>query len=631
MIRIVFSLLIILILASGLNAQNDNILLTIDDKGVTKAEFEHIYKKNNSNLYDESDKKTPKEYLDLFVNFKLKVIEAEALKMDTNQTFINELAGYRSELAEPYLTDVKFNEQLVEEMYKRMKKEVNASHILLRLDKNTSPQKELEVLSKITSIRKEILSGKDFGQAAVEYSEDPSAKNNKGDLNYFSAFMMVYPFENAAYNTPVGEISEPVRTSFGYHIVKVHDIRKNQGEILVAHIMKTFPKGMTPETKKMLKSEIDAIYTQLQNGADFAELAKQKSNDKPTAVKGGEMPWFSQGRIIPEFSNPAFAIKNIGDITEPVETKFGYHIIKKIDHRPVPPFEEEKANIENKIKKDPARSITSKKAFLNKLKTEYNFTENEEGKKSLEGKSINPDENLFAADLFTIDNKVYRTTDLTAYVQKEKIKSGLYVEIYEKWIDYEITKLEDSKLEDKYPEFRFLMNEYHDGILLFNISQEKIWNYAAEDSAGLQTFYEKNKNNHLWEERFKGSIINCENTEVRDQADNLFAEGLTNEEVLEHLNSDKDVISFETGAWEKGSNPVVDFYVWEGPEPENFDGATTFIRGDKFSPEPKSLSEARGLFISDYQNYLEKEWIKELRKKYKIKVNKKLLKTIEDV
>lgn len=626
--RIIFLLLLLVAFAHSTKAQNEEVILTIDNQPVSKAEFEHIYKKNNKNLYDDSDKKTPKEYLELFIDFKLKVTEAENLKMDTSRAFINELAGYRKEIAAPYLTDVKFKDQQVQEMYRRMSHEVNASHLLLLVDKAASPEREQEILERINSIRQEILNGKDFGEAAMEYSEDPSAKTNKGNLGFFTAFMMVAPFEEAAFATPVGEISDPVKSAFGYHLIKVNDIRKNQGEIQVAHIMKNVPKNATPEAKQKAKAEIEAIHQQLLNGANFAELAKKESQDKRSAVKGGEMPWFSTGKIVPEFSNAAFAIKNIGDFSKPIETNFGFHIIKKLNDRPVPSFEESKSDIESRIKKDPERRISSKKVFIRKLKIAYNFAEIPDGKKVLQEKNIQDKQVLPEADLFTIDGKTYGTTDLNAYVLNKRIKKGSYLSEYEKWIDHEITQLEDSKLEDKYPEFRYLINEYHDGILLFNISQDKIWNLASEDSAGLQNFYVKNKKRYLWHERFKGSVITCESLEVREKAEDLFGAGMAVDEVAENLNTEQEVFQFKTGAWEEGRNAIVDYYVWNGSEPEDFDSTITFIRGDKIAPEEKLLNEARGLYISEYQNYLEKNWIKELRGKYKIKIHKKLLKTI---
>lgn len=611
-------------------AQNSPVLLTIDDREITKAEFEYIYQKNNTNVYSDEDRKSPESYLDLFIDFKLKVLEAENLKMDTSKAFIDELAGYRKEVAAPYLTNSNYDEQLVHTMYDRMKKEVDASHILLRVDENATPEQENEILARIKNIREEIINGKDFEIAAAEYSEDPSAKENNGHLGYFTAFMMVYPFENAAFETKVGEISEPIRSQFGYHLVKVNGKRDNQGEILVAHIMKTFPQGATSETKQHLKQEIDSLYALVAQGADFAELAKKESDDRRTATDGGKMPWFAAGRIIPEFSEPAFALKNIGDISEPVETNFGYHIIKKIDKRPIASFEELRSEIERRIHRDPERNNSSKQIFIDQLKEEYSYQANNKGIEMLDGLNIQLD-SLPDISLFIIDGKTFSANDFNEWILKNKIEGGSYTSMLDQWIDSEIFAYEDSKLEEKYPEFKYLMQEYHDGILLFSISQDKIWNFASGDTVGLENFYEKNRNNHMWEEHFRGSIITCKNQEVHEKADELFAGGLNNEEVLAHINDEENLIEIETGIWEKGDNPIVDFYVWNGFEPEGFNSVTTFIRGDKSDPQPKTLDEARGLFISDYQQYLEQKWIKELRSKYKVKINKKVLKTVEGV
>ncbi|HKL31213.1 MAG TPA: peptidylprolyl isomerase [Tangfeifania sp.] len=625
----VFFLAVVFLLSGFANAQDEKVLLTIGDHEITRGEFERIYKKNNQNLFEESESKTPKEYLDLFIDYKLKVIEAENLQMDTSQTFINELAGYRKELAAPYLTDMKYDEAMVKELYDRMTKEIDASHILLRVPENASRTEEQEILQRTEKIRKEILEGKPFEEAAKEYSRDPSAQQNAGNLGYFTAFQMVAPFENAAFTTPVGEISEPVHTSFGYHLIKVHDERKNRGEIKVAHIMKMFPQNAENFNKQLLKNEIDSIYAALQNGADFTEMAKKHSDDKRSGAQGGEMPWFAAGRMIPEFSKPAFELENPGDMTGPVETQFGYHIIKKIDERPVPSFEESRNEIENRIQRDPARSQSSRKIFVEKLKNEYNFSENTANLKKLETLTIDakPEEELI---LFTIDNKSFGLSDFRQYLKKENIPAGTYTRHYNDWVQSEIIALEDTKLEEKHPDFRYLLKEYHDGILLFNIMEEKIWNFAAQDTAGLKTFYEKNKGKYQWEERFSGLIITCKNKACREEAEKYFSAGMTKGEIEDVLNKEEKQIEIKIGKWEKGTSEVVDYYVWDGPDTGSFNPELTFIRGDIIPPEPKTLEEARGLYISDYQSYLEKQWLKELRKKYKIKINRKVLKTIAD-
>jgi peptidyl-prolyl cis-trans isomerase SurA len=343
------------------------------------------------------------------------------------------------------------------------------------------------------------------------------------------------------------------------------------------------------------------------------------------------MPWFTAGRMIKKFADAAFAIKEKGDFTKPIETKFGYHIIKKLDERGIASFEDSKADIESRIKRDPARSITSKTAFANKLKLEYNYSENSDGIAKLKGKKIGDRFEDVNFDMFVLNGKTYNFGGLRKYIQKNKITTGTYSSKYDKWVEDEITTLEDSRLEEKYPEFRYLMQEYHDGILLFNISEEKIWNRAVEDTVGLEAFYTKNSKKYSWEERFKGVVIKCKDKATKDEADKFFAAGMPIEEITDQLNSDEEMITIEEGAWEKGSNPAVDYLIWNEDKPAGLNDELTFVRGDKIPPESKSLNEARGLYISDYQNFLEEKWIKELRKKYTITIDEKLLKTIKGV
>lgn len=620
-------LTILVFLFSGtLTAKKNDVIVTISGHKISKAEFERIYLKNNQALADDADIKSPRDYVDMYIDFKLKVLEAMELGMDTAKSFINELAGFRSDLAAPYLTDMKYDEHMVEELYQRMQKEISASHILFRVNNDAEKEQEEAVLNKALKVKQEILDGRDFNDAAYEYSDDPSAKTNKGNLGYFTAFQMVTPFENQAYNTPAGKISEPFRTSFGYHLIKVHDVRDNQGEIKVAHIMKMFPRNEQYD-KDALKKELDSVYQQLIQGADFEDLVIKHSDDKRSVAEKGEIPWFPAGQMIPEFAGPAFNLKNKGDFTPPVETPFGFHIIKKIGHRPVPPFEEVRASIEQRIKKDPLRSSSTRKAFTDKLKEEYGFRESPENIKMLSNIAVQNEikENPL---LFTFGSDNFFLNDFIQYLSDERIKDGMLAEHLEDWIEHEIIKTEDSRLEEKYPEFGYLMQEYHDGLLFFNIMEEKIWNFAGEDSTGLENFYASNKGMFLWEERFKGLIITCKDAYVRGEAEKYFDAGLSTVEVEDLLNSEEKLIETKAGEWEQGSNPVVDYYIWNGPLKAGFNPDLTFLKGNIAASEPKTLNEAKGLYISAYQDYLERNWIKSLRKKHKIKIRKKLLKSI---
>ena len=618
--------ILMVLFAGSLIAQKNEVLINISGYEISKAEFERIYRKNNQTLAEESEIKTPKEYLNLYIDFKLKVIEAMRLKMDTAKQFTDELAGYRTELAAPYLTDMQYDQAIVKELHDRMNREINASHILFRVNPGSGNEQEQAALQKAHQVRDEILQGKDFNEAAFEYSQDPSAKSNYGNLGYFSAFQMVTPFENQAFKTPVGQVSEPVRTSFGYHLIKVHDIRENQGEIKVAHIMKMFPNDVDFD-KAALKEEMNQVYDKLLQGASFEELVKQHSDDKRSVASNGEMPWFAASQMIPEFSGPAFTIKNIGDITPPIETPFGYHIIKKLDHRPVPPFEEARANIEALIKKDPERSSSTRKVFVEKLKKEYSFQESEVNLDKIKNIQIKNDlhDNLL---LFSIEGKDYFMNDFNDFLHRENINSGILTDHFDAWVENELISFEDAKLEEKYPDFKYLMKEYHDGLLFFNIMEEKIWKFAAEDSTGLENFYATNRDKFLWEERFKGWIVTCKNSKTRDEAEKYFEADISVDEIEDLLNQNDDLIEIREGAWEKGDNPVIDYYAWNGQSTASFNPELTFIRGEIIAPAPRKLEEAKGLYISAYQEFLEAKWIKELRKQHKIKINKKLLKSV---
>lgn len=619
-----------------------NALVTIGKLPVSAEEFKYIYERNNNNVQDPENKKNPSEYLQLFINFKLKVLEAQQLGLDTTADFKNELAGYRKELALPYLTDFSYDDNLVRETYRRMTKEVNASHILIFLPENFVPADTLEAFEKITGIRKQITEGLNFNEAAIQYSQDPSVSQNRGDLGWFSAFQMVYPFENAAFTTPVGQLSKPFRTRFGYHLLKTNDIRDAQGEMLVSHIMMSYPNGATPQMKESARLKADSIYNLLRNGAGFAELAMKLSDDKQSAADSGKLPWFGRSYMISAFSDPAFSLKNNGDISKPVDSGFGYHIIRRLDHKPVPAYDDVKNDLQDKIKKDSERSLGSRIAFINKLKSSYRFTRDQAAVDA----NISASAGWFRNDsieippagedspvLFTFAGSTFRTSQWADYLRKMTFTTELsnpqrMKELYESWENETVLAYEDSHLEQKHPEFGSLMQEYHDGMLLFTISDSKIWQRASNDSTGLAAFYEKNKNKYLWDDRYKGSIIRCYSPEIKEKTENYLEQDIPVNEITDILGISPNSISITEGIWSEKENPVIDYYFWKGVKPDDWDDATGIVKVKKMPPEPKLLNEARGYHIADYQQYLEDKWIEALRKKYPVKINKKILKTL---
>ena len=644
-----FCLCFLLLFAFQLQAQKKNeVLVTIGKEKVSKDEFEANYQRNNSNILDKKDIKSPQDYLDLFIKFRLKVLEAEALGYDTVRAFRDELEGYRKELAKPYLTDVTYNEEMVKTAYHRTQYERKASHILIRVAPDASPADTLIAWNKINDLRKQLIAGADFNEMAAKYSEDPSAAQNKGLLGYFTAFQMVYPFEDMTYRTPVGQVSEIIRTRFGYHVIKVHDERLAAGEVKVAHIMKMFPQQASEETINKLKLSADSLWIKATSGADFAELARKYSDDKQSSTDGGVINWFTPNNMVPSFAEASFALKNDGDISPVIRTPFGWHIIKRIERRPVLPLDKLRTTLEAKIKQNPQISKHSDEAFDRKLKTEYQLKiENTNFAKFAQAatdstlkKKIEQDSQIQKLLLFSFADQKITCGDFTNYLKTQKFIATTGKETEQlndrlkQFIHQKLVTFENSQLEKKYPEFASLYNEYHDGILLFNISKDKIWDIATNDTTRLQNYFNQTTRKYYWNDRFKGWIIKANNVDTRANVESLLNESRASqkEEIMDLFNTPTDKrIQITDVACEKGQNQIVDYFIWSGPKPLGFDETTTFVHGRIEKNEVKALKDAWGLYSSDFQETIEKEWVESLQKKYPVKINKKVLNKVQSL
>jgi peptidyl-prolyl cis-trans isomerase SurA len=636
--------------ALGSAQQNkDPILMTVGDSKVTVAEFESVYRKN-SGKESNSEKKSLNEYVDLYTNFKLKVKEAEEMKLDTSAAFKTELAGYRKQLAQPYLTDKNVNESLLKEAYERKKLEVRSSHILIKCAENALPKDTLAAYTKIMGIR-DMLTGKkgpkmEFDAAAKKYSEDPSAKDNGGDLGYFTAFDLVYPFETAVYTAKIGEISMPVRTRFGYHLIKVADRRPATGEVLVAHIMIKRPKGMTKEDSINSSKKMDEIYQKIKAGASFSDLAKQYSDDKASAPKGGELPWFGLNRMPPEFEKASFDLKNNGDVSEIIQTHYGWHIIKRIDRKSLASFDDMKAELKTKVAKD-SRSQMGRSSMIAKIKGEYKFKDNF---KLVEEFYPVIDSGFFsgiwkvakAAKLnkvmFSLNDSKYTQADFAKYLEMHQSKrpktdiKPVIDGLYKLFVDDKCIEYEEAHLDQKYPEFKALMQEYRDGILLFDLTDKKVWSKAVKDTVGLKEYYEKNKQNYLWEERADASIYTCGTEKIATEVKALLKKKKTDKFILDEMNKNSQLnLQIESKAFLPKENSFVDANWSPGTSANKTEnGKIIFVVVNKLlKPEPKAFNESKGLVTADYQNFLEKEWIDSLRNKYPVTVNKEVLSTIQ--
>lgn len=453
-------------------------LITIDSTNISVDEFEYYYQKNNQN---QTQQLSRKEYMDMFVNFKLKVAEAYHQQYDTVVAFQEELQGYRNQLIAPYLTDTVKRNELVQEAYQHLLEDIEVSHILFRVD---FPNEAPMALEKAKNARKR-LKKEDFAKVAVEVSEDPSVVENKGYLGYATGGLFVYPFERAAYNLKVGEISQPIRTSFGYHIIKLHNRRPSQGEVQLAHIFKATPEYADSTQLIATEAVVMRLYQSLLEGADFAAIARNNSEDD-TAAKGGELPWLSVGMSNPWIENAAFALKEIGEISEPVHAPYGWHIFQLKNKRPIRSIETYKPLINTQINMD-ERRLEIRQSFIDKLKKEYHF---KKGKKNT---------------IATFADQVLTKEDLEKFCQENPHSNDSIND----FINYSLYQYENQHLESKYPAFGLLINEYREGILLFNICNDLIWSKASKDKEGLKQFFEDNKENYPADYTYnKGPVIN---------------------------------------------------------------------------------------------------------------------------
>ncbi len=643
--RALFVTLSVFVLSSVVFAKKDPVLMTINNEPVTQSEFEYIYNKNNSN--NVLDKKTLDEYVDLFINFKLKVQEAKAQGIDTTASFIKELKGYRDQLTKPYLTDSEAEKAVLQEAYDRLKEDLDVSHILIRVDEHATPEDTLAAWNKVQAI-KQRLKTEDFAEVAKEVSEDETAKESGGHIGWITGFQTIYPFETKAYNTPVGGVSEPVRTIFGYHIVKVLDRRPSLGEVLVQHIMK-FTDPYDEALSEKAKVQIDSLYQLVEQGADFGKVASEFSDDRASAMQNGELPWFGTRRMVAEFEQAAFALKNIGDVSEPILSPYGWHIIKLIDKKSMASFEDKKSDIERNVKRDD-REHAGERAFVAGLKKAYKF-KTAKGNPEKDFIDLLQDRNLsdsaFIADasavswnkaMFSFAKKKYNQQDFLNYLNanpySQKASAGEIInEKLNKFISKELLAYEDSQLENKHTDFRLLMNEYHDGILLFEVSNEEVWEKASKDTEGLASFFKRNQSKYnVWKEpHFKGFIIQCDNKEILDQAKAIAASQPTDsiDKHLRQLNDSVVHVKVNRGLYVKGDNKLVDHYHFRTTEEFKIDEKFpyTFVHGNEIN-KPEEYTDVRGLVTADYQEYLEKEWINYLRNKYPFKVNQKVLNKI---
>lgn len=568
-------------------AQEDKVLMTINGEDIMASEFLYIYEKNNQET--SLEKKTMDEYLDLFVNFKLKVTEAMAQGVDTTEAFKKELAGYRAQATPKYLQDNDAIDSLVVLSYNRMAKIRKASHIAVQCPMDADSATVAAAEAKINELRervtvglpKEVKKGRkkvtvrepeEFAEVAVLYSEEPSAKQTKGTLGWIQPFRYVYSFEDAVYTTPVGEVTPVFRSPYGFHIAKVEGERDFE-EVNASHIMKMTPMG---DLQRMADAQMamDSLYQlAIQDTVDFAALAQANSEDRGSAVRGGELGWFGRGAMVQPFEDITFDLE-VGQISKPFQTRFGIHISKLHEKRGIQPLDSMRAQILRQVQRDQRMQI-AEQSFIAKTRAEYNLP----------------------AEMSDADVKAYA----------------------------------DAHLEEKYVDLRNLVKEYHDGILLFDVSLREVWDKANQDTEGLAAYFKANKKNYTWEApRYKGSIIYAKN-EVAAKAAKQIVKSAHPDSVLSYLNQRVNVdsvmyVRVERGIWEAGKNAAVDKYGFKSKAAE-YTPSEEFpivVPVGKVIKSPQEYTDERAKVTTDYQDYLEKAWIKTLREKYPVVINEEV-------
>ncbi|GHB30722.1 peptidylprolyl isomerase [Mongoliitalea lutea] len=628
------------------NTTVENIpLLVIEGEETNSEEFLYLFSKNKQ-FDNKEELLTQEEFdqnLELFINYKLKVKEAERQGLDKNEEFDREFEMFKQDLIKPYLIKNSLQEGELLKAYNRMQEVIKASHILLQFPSNASREDSIAVFKMAQKLKTEADAGANFNELAKEYSDDPSAQTNDGSLGYFTAMQMVYQFEDAAYNLKINEISEPVLTDFGYHIIKLEDRKPNPGEIRVSHILVRSQMG-DPVSEERALRKVGEIYNELQKPeSEWEQICQQFSEDVGTRNTGGRLPWISLGSVIPEFEAVAFALQEEGEISPPVKTPYGYHIIRLEERKPLAPFEEMEPMIKSRIMRD-SRSTLIGSQVVAIQKSRYGFVENEEvfdrviafakDKNMKEALASLEEEELNQQELFRVREQSYLVKDFLVHVKKREnqVITGRPQIAFESqlnaYVAATLDKVEEQDLEQNNEEYRMLLKEYRDGILLFSLMNEQVWQKALEDSVGLEHFFQQNQERYYWNERVNAIFVNMAKTESipsvrRFLSDKVYKTDLTDRLENTFLLNDPLIFTMEEGLYEWANHPILKDINLDKPFHElTQNGKTQFIIvGPKIAAAPKLLSETRGKVIQDYQEYLDNMLITNLKEKFNFSID----------
>lgn len=635
-----YLVLIVLCIQISVNASDLRTLLTIENKDISVDEFKRVYEKNNFDNAADYSEKSLKEYLDLFVQFRLKLLDAKEMGLADNLSVRDEYNAYAQQLYNNHF-DKKITHLLILDAYERMQYDVGISHVFIKPSDNSD-----EDVKRINNLYQKISNGEKFEDIAEKFSEDPYSSVQKGFLGYFTGMQISLPeLEDAAYSTPVGQITKPFKTNAGYHILRVEEKRNAVGKIKISIIKKSKQQGNEEQNIKA-RNDIFEIYQKLLSGDSFATLAKEHSDDVYSKEKGGEIDWFGVSTYAYEFEKEAFALKNNGDITKPFETNFAWYIIKKEDCLPPAPLEDIYNAIKAQVYKS-SRFEQEKNKHIQSILDKYGYKEInpdfENFRKGIIAK-LNNDEKIVyteqsnSKDVIQVVGVSYNENDLGSYINRyitrsnKKFPSERFDQLLNDFIHEKATAFHKEKLGEEDEEYGSVLNEYFDGIILFEIMNKRVWNKAVEDTLGLRTFYNNNKKNYLWEE-----MAVVEQYEMNPKAYKYFLKQLSKRkskgesewaEILSKKGiSYKDAIKKELSK-EELSTYGLEWKLNSLSTYSNEGNMTLYLLSNIIPKRQKTFNESRGFVVADYQKYLEKEWIKELKVKYSVNINNDVLKSL---
>ena len=623
-------------------AAKDKVIMTVNGVDVPKSEFEYLYGKNSQ---QQLNQQPLEEYVEMFKLYKLKVADARAEGIDTTEAFRKEMAQYRNDLAAPYLVDSTYLHQLLEEMYVRSQEEVQPWHIMYF--KKPDSKHNARSRQVLDSLRAELMNGADFADLARQYSEDKGSAPFGGKMPFITAGKYPYDFEVASYALGEGEISQIVESPVGYHLIRGGERRPARGKVLTAHILKMVGRDADSDAKA--KAQADSIYEVLMSDpSKFADLATRFSDDRGSARQGGSLPWFGPGETVAEYDSVAFALPN-GEISKPVRSQFGWHIIKKIDSKGVPGIEEIKPQFLAQVTSpQDARYELIKRQQTERFAKKHKAKINAKTRAAMESYvSARGLDSLFTekfgkgaegmAELFVIDGKSIPVSDFAAAMKKieqddaESARKILDTNLMS-FFNGKLVEAEEARLMKEEPSYRNLLNEYVDGSLLYEVSVRKVWDKAAKDTDGLKEYFNTHRDNFKWSQpHAKGYLVQAKGDSIAEEVRQLAAETGRDSLVNTIRKRFQGNVSIDKVLVEKGTNPMVDYLMFGGQEvkPSKSNFTTFFMIDGRVLTEPEEFSDVRGLVTNEYQNELQSKWEDELKTKYPVKVNEKVLKSVK--